>query len=199
MTGAETRFRALLNAILQRAETSPEIAEFAPGLPRAPRFAAPVPNRLPVHRLLPGMLAQSGPATRNLADAAGGVLDDADWQQTYTEDQVGHDFMAKYGWFNVISPEGPFLSDDWRVAIAVWGDGLIYPAHRHTPEELYVVIAGGALFQTEGRADAWLGPGETRHHPSDMLHGMVLEGAPLVALVFWKGRALMRASTLEAQ
>ena len=197
MSGAEARFRALLSEVQKTAEAIPDALAFARDLPRNSGYVVPRPNQLPVHVGLAGMLAQSGPETRDLAGAVLEVADDAEWQQTYTEAQVGADFLARYGWFNVVSPDGPFLSDRLRVAIAVWGAGLSYPLHRHMPEELYVVIAGGAIFRTEGRGDAWLGPGGTRRHPSGVLHGMELQDTPLVALVFWKGAALMRASVLE--
>lgn len=199
MSGAKDRFRSLWDATRAVADGIPAVRRFAANLPQDPTFVAPKANRLPVHPRLRGMLAQSGVQTRDLANAVVDVIDDAEWQQTYSEAQVGRTFLDAYGWFNIMSPDGPFLSEHWRIALAVWGKGLIYPAHAHIPEELYFVVAGGALFHAADRQSEWLGPGDTRHHPSNVQHGMEFGDTPLVALAFWKGEALMEASKLAPE
>ena len=118
------------------------------------------------------------------------------WQQTYTEAQVGADYLARYGWFNLVSPDGPFLSDTLRLSVGYWGKGLVYPEHWHEPEETYVVLAGNAVFRSEHSGEVRLHPGDTRHHVSNEKHGMTMDQAPLLAAAVWSGRALTRKSVL---
>ena len=121
------------------------------------------------------------------------------WTQTYSEDQVGAYYLRHYGYVDVAGPLCPLVLPGLRITIGYWGAGLTYPPHAHTPEELYVVLAGEARFVTDGQADAVLGPGCHRHHPSGVTHGMVLGAQPLLVLALWKGADLMAPSRLGAE
>lgn len=118
------------------------------------------------------------------------------WRQSYSEAQVGAHHLANYGWFNIVSPEGPYLSDTLRISVGFWNKGLSYPAHRHAPEEIYCVLAGHARFETEGRAPVEAQAGTLIHHPANILHGIEMPTAPLLAMAFWRGEALCAPSRI---
>ncbi len=133
---------------------------------------------------------ETAPLTRAILDAA----DELHWQQSYTKAQVGALHLANYGWFNLVSPEGPFISPDIRISVGYWAQGLTYPEHRHLPEEIYYVLAGRARFLTDGRPPFEGGPGTLIHHPPDIAHGFELPDAALLAMAFWRGQNLLRPS-----
>lgn len=166
----------------------PTLMRFA-GWPPAtpgPRPAVPVPAARMLHRWRSG----HSPATEALQRAVCDIALLAHWQQTYTEDEVGADFLARYGWFELVGPGGHFRSDRIRAFIAYWAEGLRYPWHLHEAEEIYYVIAGRALFEAEGEAPAMLGPGDTRFHASNQPHAMTTTDSPVLALVLWRGAGL---------
>ena len=113
-----------------------------------------------------------------------------EWRHTYSEAEVGRHFLDRYGWFELAGPEGHFVTQDIRITVGYWGPGLHYARHQHTPEELYTVIAGSAIFHSDGEADATLGPGGVRYHASNQPHAMTTTDQPLLALVFWRGVGL---------
>lgn len=156
------------------------------------------PRSLPVIPQITACTARTTALTAPLTETIRAVAPMLHWKQSYTEAQVGAHHLANYGWFNLVSPEGPYVNADMRVSVGYWAQGLIYPGHRHLPEEIYCVLAGGGRFETEGRAPVEAGPGTLVHHPSNILHGMDLHSEPLLAMAFWTGEALLRVSDLES-
>ncbi|MEM8761689.1 MAG: dimethylsulfonioproprionate lyase family protein [Pseudomonadota bacterium] len=194
--------RAPLDRLLEETRAvirdTPRLAAFADGaLDGALPFAPPVPRGFPAVARLDAYLGIGNAATRPLTEAIIAAAPHLGWQQTYSAEEVGADFLAAYAWSNLVSPEGPFRTPDIRVAFGTWGHGLFYPRHAHAPAEIYYVIAGGALFETDGQPDAWLGPGETRMHKPHVMHAARMTDGPLLALALWRGEALMARSTLE--
>jgi hypothetical protein len=150
----------------------------------------PRPHDLPVTERLDLLMGQAGPETAALTFAVLAAAPHLDWRQSYSRDEVGDDYLAHYGWFNLVAPDGPFRSDALRVSVGVWGQGLHYPRHWHAPEEIYAVLSGGARFTAEGRAPVEAVPGTHVHHPSNLPHAMEMHSQPLMAMAFWKGAGL---------
>ncbi len=190
--------KTVLSHILTEAKKliaqTPALSMYA-NMPQNPLPYAPqTPSTLPVVTLLGGMAAQCSPETQALTQA---IIDGADhlhWQQSYNADQVGAAYLEKYGWFNLISPDGPFVSSELRLSIGMWGQGLYYPEHWHEPEEKYCVLAGGAEFMAKGRSPKVVQAGGIVHHESNQPHAMNMKDSPLLALAIWRGGALMRPS-----
>lgn len=157
----------------------------------------PEPHRLAVTNRPAALLPRAGPATAGLCRAIAAAAPHLDWRQSYTRAEVGAHYLENYGWFNIVSPEGPYLSDRIRVSVGYWERGLSYPQHRHPPEEIYCVLAGGARFESEGRAPVAAGPGALIRHAPDQRHGFSMQDTPLLAIAFWKGPDLLKTSTLE--
>ena len=71
------------------------------------------------------------------------------WQRTYKEEEVGSDFLNRYGYYELIGPEGHYHSNKIRGFIAYWGEKLTYDWHSHEAEEIYFILAGSGLFRTK--------------------------------------------------
>ncbi len=178
------------------ASVFPEAHDFLPaGLPGADAFDDAPPMALPMLAELPEVLALASEATRPLVDCLLRAAPHLAWRQSYTEaDGFSRAYLDHYGWINLVSPEGPFLSDSLRLTVGYWGRGLHYPRHAHAPEEIYCILAGEAVFHSDGHPPRRAGPGETILHLPNQPHAIVMEPGPLLALVPWKGEGLMRLS-----
>ncbi|MBT8455680.1 MAG: hypothetical protein HKO95_07670 [Rhodobacteraceae bacterium] len=175
----------------------PELADFA-GLPDADLpFAEPEARALSVAELLPGVADLVCRDTRDLTRAIINALPFLRFEQTYGVTQVGAEYLARYGWFNLISPDGPFLSDTMRISIGFWGQGLFYPEHWHTPEEIYCVLAGGCELHAEGCPPLLLSAGESAEIASAQPHSLDMAESPLLAMAIWRGEGLRVPATMS--
>ena len=65
---------------------------------------------------------------------------------------------------------------------------VVYPRHRHPPEELYVVLSSGRWQQND---EPWFarGSGELVHNPPNIWHAMRAGDVPLLVIwCLWMGR-----------
>ena len=108
------------------------------------------------------------------------------WQFIYTEDEVGRHFLDNYAYFELSGPTEHFRSDQCYAFIGYWGPGLFYPEHHHASEELYFVLAGHALFDSDGDVPANLGTAAHRFHASQRPHAMTTNDSAMLTLVFWR-------------
>lgn len=125
-----------------------------------------------------------------LRDALLVLVPYVEWRLTYTEEEVGTDFLQRYGWFELAGPDGHFLSQSVRMTVGYWGPNLDYGRHQHGPEELYTVVSGCADFIADGMPTLTLGPGDTRLHTSNQPHAMQTTDQPILAFVLWRGDGL---------
>lgn len=179
---------ALAAARAMHADT-PAIRDFVPW-PDDLRFAGRDARVLPSVSHVRSAPGAPSAQTRPLHDALIAVAPHAEWRHTYTEAEVGADFLARFGWFELAGPAGHFRSRQTRITVGYWGPGLHYDWHEHPPEELYSVVSGSALFLAEGEASVTLGPGGTRFHKSNQRHAMITDQSPILTLVYWRGDAL---------
>ena len=73
---------------------------------------------------------------------------------------------------------------------------LYYPAHHHASEELYFVLSGAAMFESDGDAAARLGPTEHRFHASHQPHAMTTTDSAILTLALWRDPDLRGLSQL---
>ena len=177
-------------------ETHPELAGFG-AWPSDLKATGLQPNRIPAVHQVQDLAAQGTLATQALVSAIRATAHLAHWQQTYTEAEVGADFLNRYGYFELFGPTGHFHSDQLRGYIAYWGPGLSYDWHSHQAEELYLTLAGGALFRVVGD-EAPVGPGQTRLHGSWQSHAMMTTDQPILTLVLWRGEGLSDLPQMDA-
>lgn len=185
--------RALFDAALQAVRdfhaAIPALSDFAPW-PDDLRWAERPARQVPGAALMQRDPGAANDLSRPLQQALCALAPHLEWRLTYSEDEVGRDFLNRYGWFELAGPTGHYLTDKLRMTVGYWGSGLYYPWHQHEPEELYSVVSGGALFELEGDAPLTLGAGDTRLHPSERPHAMTTTDQPILTFVLWRGEGL---------
>ena len=122
----------------------------------------------------------------------------AHWKRTYTEKEVGYDFLNRYGYYELFGPFGHFYSTQLRGFIGFWGNGLTYDWHSHEAEEIYLMLGGSALFRTKEK-DIILKPNETRTHSSWQSHSMITNKEPILTFVLWKGMGIFKSPKMDIE
>jgi hypothetical protein len=89
------------------------------------------------------------------------------WRQTYTATEVGREFLTHY------------------------------PRHRHEAEEVYIPLAGTALWQQGDGHWRERQPGTVIHHSSDEPHAMRTGARVLLALYLWRSANLHQKSHFD--
>ncbi|MCX8953305.1 dimethylsulfonioproprionate lyase family protein [Ruegeria sp. NA] len=178
----------VLEAARQMHHAHPGLAAFAPwpgDLTPTGLDAAPIPAT----RLVAAFDLVEDTPTRDLIAAVKATAHLAHWKHTYTEDEVGADFLNRYGYYELFGPTGHFHSTLLRGYIAYWGAGLNYDWHSHQAEELYLILGGGALFKVNGN-ETYLGANQTRLHASWQSHAMVTTDQQILTYVLWRGEGM---------
>lgn len=159
--------------------------------------AATEPHHIPAADLV-GDFDHPGIAmTQQLTDAIKATTHLAHWKQTYTEEEVGADFLSRYGYYELFGPTGHFYSTQLRGYVGYWDAGLMYDWHSHQAEEIYLTLAGGAVFKVEGH-ETRVGPGQTRLHSSWQSHAMTTEDQPILTFVLWRGKGMGDLPRMDA-
>ena len=176
------------------------LADFCGPLPGPDAYQDVAPVALPV---IEHLKESRNWSTSEFSDLIEAVIDGAGhfhWRTSYSaaDEGIDEDFVTRYGYFNLVSPDGPYLNSDYRVTIAFWGAGLKYPEHTHDPEELYAVIAGDVEFRATGRPPVQVGPGGFVHHAPRQAHATDMIPGPMLAVVGWKGENLMRFAKIQS-
>lgn len=185
--------RALFDAALAAARdwhaSVPEIAGFCDWPPDLAYQARPAVAR-PVIAHLESNPGAASPGSTPLRDALVALAHHVEWRRTYTEAEVGHDVLQRYGWFELAGPDGHFHTRQTRMTVGYWGPHINYDRHQHTAEELYSVVSGRATFLADGEVPRTLGPGQTRLHRSNQPHAMTSADHPVLTFVLWRGKGL---------
>ncbi|MEM9148147.1 MAG: dimethylsulfonioproprionate lyase family protein [Pseudomonadota bacterium] len=202
MTGAlHPSLHRLRDALRTYARTeAPDIQAFCGAALAEDHLEQPLPpHSWPVIDRLALMAEQACPATEPVVRAVIAAAPHLHWRHSYTQDDPGIDasYLASSGWFNLIAPSGPFVSRSLRLSVGYWGEGLHYPHHHHGPEEIYLTLAGSAVYLSEGRAPLRGGPGATVAHHARQWHAATMDQAPLLAAAFWRGDGLEVKSVLR--
>lgn len=164
--------------------------------------APPLPERqtepvgLPVLRWLPGAERLAPPATAPLVRALARAASRLTWRQTYTADDLGPEFLERYGWTELAGLRGPVASERLACGFLLLGPAAEYPAHRHEAEEVYVPLAGAALWRAGEGPWTARPPGTVVHHPPWTPHAVRTGAEPLLALYLWRGGGLAQKSQL---
>lgn len=101
---------------------------------------------LPVQTQVKACLVNASERSLSLVRAIFNARNIIRWQQSYSvEDGFDEHYLNNYGWFNLISPEGPFKSDAVRVSFGYWGEGLDYKEHWMNQRK-YILYFPAGLF-----------------------------------------------------
>lgn len=177
------RVRAAFGAV---AEAQPFLAEW----PEVGPHRVVQPATLDVCRWLEGMRADG--VVGAIRSAAG----DLRWQQTYGAADFGAAFLNGYGWSEFVGLRGPVASERIACGVLLLAPGIVYPAHAHEAEEVYLPISGVAEWQ-QGEGDfAKVEVGQAIHHAAWVPHAMRTGAEPLAALYLWRGGDLAAKSVI---
>ena len=189
-----------LDDVLQAAQRLHQVHSDLTGFGPWPDDLSPTglqPCPVPATDLVRAFDLDGGAQTYDLIDAIKATAHLAHWKHTYTEEQVGADFLNRYGYYELFGPTGHFHSTRLRGYIAYWGAGLTYDWHSHQAEEMYLTLAGGALFRVDGN-EVHLGPGQTRVHGSWQSHAMTTTDQPILTYVLWRGEGMGDLPRMDA-
>ena len=146
-TGNQTARIELLARAAQLQLTAMPAA--APFLADWPHLAATRPTqvgRLPVCRWLASLEPLAALATRALVRDFVAAADILEWRQTYSAVDFGPEFLERYGWTELVGLRGPIGSEKIACGFLMLGPETEYPAHAHEAEEIYLPLAGEALW-----------------------------------------------------
>ena len=110
----------------------------------------------------------------------------AHWRQTYKGTIIGKKFLNEFGCYGLIGPESPFQSEEIRAWVVYMPRNFYYPWHHHPAEEMYLCLAGEAVFRRENCLDIRLGSGGIMEHKANQSHSMETLEHPIMAYVVWR-------------
>ena len=110
----------------------------------------------------------------------------AHWRQTYKGTIIGERFLNEFGCYGLIGPESPFQSEKIRAWVVYMPKKFYYPWHHHPAEEMYLCLAGEAVFRRENFSDTRLGSGGIMEHSTNQPHSMETLEHPIMAYVVWR-------------
>jgi hypothetical protein len=174
----------------------PEAAKFVAEFPSLVASRTQTPRRLPVCKDLSKLVELPGPSTQALVDALEVGTDSLEWSQTYSASDFGPEFLQNYGWTELIGLRGPIASEKVACGFLLLGPGIEYPAHAHEAEELYLPLAGEALWMRGDEGFVRRPLGKPIAHPSWMPHAMRTLSQPMLALYLWRGGDLAAKSKI---
>ena len=156
------------------------------------------PRRLPVCRWLDSLEPLAAPETRALVREFVAAAKTLEWRQTYSAADFGPEFLDSYGWTELIGLRGPIPSRTVACGFLMLGPRIEYPAHAHQAEEIYLPLAGEALWMRGGEDFVARAAGEMIEHSSWMPHATRTVGQPMLALYVWRGGDLAAKSKIIA-
>ncbi len=173
-----------------RAIDDPQLNEFLELLPPETCRERDLPTRtLPVCDYLLKSDLTCSATTRPVIDAFLEGVHGFAWDQTYTAEDFGEDFLQRYGWVELVGERGYYYSTKLLISFLVIGPHNTYPPHRHVADENYLPLAGNALCM-KGRKNGanyiLRPPGSIVHHPSRVWHSVRSDDQPLIVLAFWR-------------
>lgn len=186
----------LVRAVRALLATEPGAEPFLADWPEARVSRAQAARQLPVGEWLGDLAPLSIPRT---APVVAGVVAEAgrlDWRQTYAPEDFGARFLERYGWSEFIGERGPIASDRIACGVLLLGPDLDYPPHAHAAAELYLPLAGTALWRQAAADFAPVRPGEAIHHAPWVPHATRTGAEPLLALYLWRGGDLSAKSVV---
>ncbi|SLN52100.1 dimethylsulfonioproprionate lyase family protein [Ruegeria meonggei] len=186
----------VLEAARQLHQIHPDLAAFGEW-PTDLTAVALQPNAVPATCQVAEMDWGTVAQTKGLTEAIKATAHLAAWKLTYTKEEVGADFLNRYGYYELFGPTGHFHSTQLRGYVAYWGSGLNYDWHSHQAEELYLALAGRALFKVDGE-DACIGPNQSRQHQSWQRHAMNTTTQPILTFVLWRGEGIGDIPRMDA-
>ena len=144
---------------------------------------------LPVLRHWPQALAGAASIDAELGAALAELSPTLDWRQNpnYVRRPPGPGFLEGYG-YAVIAGPGGLVPAGIALGVLVLAPGVLYPAHAHPAEEIYLVLDCESRWWRMGEEWRQGIGGAAIHHPPNVAHAMRAgPAAPLCAVYLWRG------------
>lgn len=117
------------------------------------------------------------------------------WTQTesYTLNPPNTSFLGGYAHATIVGPrdrDGGALDrreDEAAVGVVLLGPHVVYPAHRHPADEIYVPLGDIRWVHSRIDDDATERAGAVIHHQPWQPHGMIVDDAPVLLIYLWTG------------
>lgn len=154
-------------------------------------------NSLAVLSYLPAMAEQTKYESQQLAQLLVHYQQHLHFNQTYTADDFGPEFLQQYGWLKLLGPDAYWHSDKISSGFVMFGDNVTYPEHWHVAEELYLPISGTADWYHEQHGWQTKQPGEVIYHASNVKHAIRTNGEPLLLMYVWRAGDLTQKSNIR--
>ncbi len=132
-------------------------------------------------------IGEPAPSTTGIVQAVQQSYRDQQWRQPYQEDELGSEFFHGTAWFPIADVEGPILYSRGLMEIMLMGPKVTYPNHKHSPEELYLILAGQVWWETEGKQARWKYAGDVMHHRPHAVHSITAGDEAVLILSLWRG------------
>jgi len=176
---------------------SPELRDFLEQWPASRERRPSVAATVPVLRYLPAARREAPLFCDNFVAALAAAAPLLAWHRSYTEAEVGAQFLDNYGWTELVGLTGPLASVRLACGVLLLGPQVTYPSHHHEADEIYVPLSGTARWKV-GDGDWELQPpGSVIHHLPNESHAMRTGEGPLLALYLWRSRDLHQKAHLD--
>ncbi len=153
-------------------------------------------SSLPVLSWLP-RIAESAGSFAGLASCLCRAAASLDWRQSYSEAQVGAQFLRNYGFAEIVGLGAAVRSERLACGFLLLGPDTLYPRHRHEAQEIYVPVSGTAQWLQGDERWRSRPPGAIIHHACHEWHAMQTSGEPLLALYLWQSDDLQQKARLD--
>ena len=198
----ETQDRQLLQAITDftLAQSHDDVERFkAAMLDWGHHWQATAATYLPAADLLTDSLDSANEQTRALLAMFEQHKHHLLWEQSYrqVDGLVSDAMLAAYAFAELIGYNGPFVSERIRCGIGVWGADIDYPRHRHGAEEIYIPLAGSALFKIGDSEERLCRASDPVLVESQTAHGFRSLDQGLVVLYLWQAGDLREVSHFD--
>jgi hypothetical protein len=177
--------RALLDS-RRAAVLTPFLADW----PRTSERRPVAPSTIPALRLVPGIQAVAPAFSRELVNDIARAAPSLNWHRTYTEPDVGAEFLRNYGYSELIGTSGPVPSEHIACGFLILGPRTHYPLHQHEAEEIYIPLSGTAAWKKGDGGWHERTPGTVIHHASNEPHAMRTGASAFLGLYLWRSADL---------
>ena len=110
------------------------------------------------------------------------------WRQNpnYVRQPPSPEFLDGYGYAPIAGPDG-VVPADIAVGVLLLAPEILYPAHAHPAEEVYLVLDPASRWWRKGEDWREGIAGTAIHHPPGLPHAMQAGESPLCAIYVWRG------------
>lgn len=151
--------------------------------------ATPRPDRAPATQWLApalaaaerGAVAPDRGAAANLASAFAAIAPGLAWQARTDRRSSDPNFPNAHANAVIVGAGGLEERSDVRIGASLLAPHTEYPDHSHPPEEVYIALSSGMWRQNDGPWQA-PGPGGLIYNPPNIVHAMLSDAAPLLAI-----------------